>query len=273
MKTTLPKFDIGAYRDLLLALNSAGYALTTVSEMNAANTEHKAYLRHDVDFFPAASLAMAQCEATVGVHATYYFLLSGTYNLLSMDNRKLVHTLLEMGHEIGLHYDLEAYAENVTDATKTLTSEIRILEDLCGRRVNTITAHCPYRGGIDWFLESDQWINPRDPRLQENLLYVSDSCRAWRDESLLECLSADPPLRLLLLTHPELWLDGSVVDRISYLETIIAPTATNPIREYYDRTIKDIWMTHPGAVAHDNRVESLRKSKMMSSDLSKGDAN
>lgn len=256
MMHCLPKFSFGEYRDLLVALKGAGYAMVSVSEMNTIETQRRACLRHDVDLFPSAALEMARRENELGAHATYYFLLSGPYNLLAADNRRLVREILGLGHEIGLHYDLKVYAGNAEDALGDLIAEVRMLERLCGRPINTISTHNPYKGGLDWFRECDRWINPYDSRWQKDLLYVSDSCRAWRDENLLRCFSSDPPPRLLLLTHPEVWLAGDIADRISYLEQVVLPAATRPVREYIERDVREIWKTHPGALAHDKREQT-----------------
>ncbi len=147
MISHLPAFDLLDYRDLLLALKQSGYELVTVGEMNAVETGLLACLRHDIDFYPSPALAMARCEAEEGVRATYYFLLSGPYNLLSAENRRLLHEILDMGHEIGLHYDLEVYADNAEAAREDLIEEMRVLESICGKRVSTISTHCRIRMG------------------------------------------------------------------------------------------------------------------------------
>ena len=66
-------------------------------------------LRHDVDFSPEAACRMAQLEANLDIKATYFILLSPPYyNLLSEKYVDFPRRLIEMGHEIGLHYDVHA---------------------------------------------------------------------------------------------------------------------------------------------------------------------
>lgn len=252
----LPNFDLTEYGCLLLALKARGYTLTTVSEMRVVADSPRVYLRHDVDLFPSAALAMARCEREAGCHSTYFLLLSALYNLRAPENRRILTEVVVLGHEIGLHYDASLYPDNREDARAQLADDVRTLERLCGQRIQTISMHEPHRGGGDPFRCCDNYINPHDPRWQTGLLYVSDSCRAWRDESLLQCFSDEPPSRVLLLTHPELWLDGSITDRMVYLREVLLPRATEPHDRYFTREVAAIWGSHAGPKQHDERVRA-----------------
>ncbi|MBN1908984.1 MAG: GNAT family N-acetyltransferase [Pirellulales bacterium] len=161
--------------------------------------------------------------------------------------------LTALGHEIGLHYDLATYPDNEREAAEALLGEAELLGKLCGQKIRTIAMHNPSLGGEDWFRQSDQFVHPHDPRWQDGLLYVSDSCRAWRDENLLKCFSQDPPKRLMLLTHPEVWLDGSIDDRQDYLEQVLEPVCGESLRRYLLTDVAAIWQNHAGARAHDAR--------------------
>jgi hypothetical protein len=66
-------------------------------------------LRHDIDFCPARALEMAQVEAEMGVRATYFLLLTTShYNLLEKRFIAAPRQIVQMGHEVGLHYDVAA---------------------------------------------------------------------------------------------------------------------------------------------------------------------
>lgn len=77
-------------------------------------------------------------------------------------------------------------------------------------------------------------------------MYVSDSCRAWRDESLLQALSATPPARLLLNVHPELWLDGSERDPLRYMSETVMSLVTSRARAFVEDELEP-WPTHATA--------------------------
>lgn len=73
------------YRSLILALQASGIPFT---------------LRHDVDKRPYHSLAIAQIEAELGVHAVYYFRCVPCSN-----NPHVIKAIVNLGHEIGYHYE------------------------------------------------------------------------------------------------------------------------------------------------------------------------
>jgi hypothetical protein len=222
------------------------------------------YLRHDIDLDPLTALPFARAERALRCHATYFFPLTQPFNLFSAQNRSVLRKLSELGHEIGLHYDMEVYPRDVREAREYLELEISVLERLCGQEIRTITMHNPHRGGSDPFRHLAKYVNPHDSELQADLLYVSDSCRAWRDETLLKCFSENAPRRLLLLTHPELWLDGAIDDRMEYLEKVLLRRAISAYSKYLMENVAQVWHTHPGPRAHDARVARERKRKAAS---------
>ncbi|HEU4881569.1 MAG TPA: hypothetical protein VFT45_04970, partial [Longimicrobium sp.] len=213
LSSGLPGFGLDEYRDLLVALRGRGYSLLPVSRMADAEAG-AAYLRHDIDIHLWGVEEMARVEAACGARATYYVCLTQPYNPLSVDGRRVLAGLRGMGHEIGLHYDLETYPADPAERRAHLDWELAALGRAAGAPIRTLCMHQPYRGQPDPFRELEGLLHPHDPRLQEGLLYVSDSCRAWRDTSLLRCLGEAPPARLLLNTHPEVWLDGACADRM-----------------------------------------------------------
>jgi hypothetical protein len=198
-------------------------------------------------------MKVAKAESECGVYATYYVPLTLHYNVLYPDNRRTLRYLIELGHEIGLHYDMETYPMEPEQAVKHLNWEVSILSEVVGHPIHTISMHQPHQGYPDPFQEIDDYVHPRDPRYQDGLLYVSDSCRAWRDEKLLACFGPDPPRRLLLLTHPELWQDGTIGDRMQYLDQVLLETAVREKKEYFDKYVRTVWSSHPGPRLHDER--------------------
>lgn len=247
------------YDQLLSKLLKYGYEFQSVANLSASCTGKTAYLRHDIDLHLEAIDHMAEVEARLGISATYYVLLTHTYNPLYRDNRAILYRLMDLGHEIGLHYDLETYPTDLVLAHRQLEWEIGLLEHLIGRAIHTIATHNVFKNQTDPFRLSDTHINPYNPAYHHNLTYVSDSCRAWRDTTLLKCFGSEPPIRLLMTIHPELWLDGSIVDRMKYIDQVMMENGTRQARRYIDEDVRQIWTTHPQARMHDER-ESQQSS-------------
>ena len=77
-----------------------------------------------VDFLLEPALQFAKLEAEMGIQATYYFLASAPYDLFSVAGGKIATQIAELGHEIGLHYDLEVYPIDPAEARAQLMAEI-----------------------------------------------------------------------------------------------------------------------------------------------------
>ena len=250
----MPVFSLQGYGSLLRSLQDAGYAFGYVGDMRRVESCRTAYLRHDIDLHLLGVDNVAEVEAELGLCATYYVAFTQPYNVHSPENVAILKRLLDLGHELGLHYDLTCYPDDLRQARERLAWDVATLERLSGGKVRSLCMHQPHTGDLDIFAACDTWVNPHDPRYQEGLVYISDSCRAWRDEALLDCLTPDGPSRLLLNTHPELWFDGSIVDRERYLDEVVIPNSVIQNARYLDETVRAIWHTHSGARAHDARI-------------------
>ena len=66
-------FTINSYRNLLLALQDAGYMFQTLEQFLTAPVHGKTViLRHDIDKYPQNALRIAQIEHSMGIRASYY---------------------------------------------------------------------------------------------------------------------------------------------------------------------------------------------------------
>jgi len=97
-------FTLTTYRQLLMALQSAGYQFLTFeqycdSKSTLADTPF-VILRHDVDARPANSLRTAQIEHELGICASYYFRVVPASN-----QPGFIRSIAALGHEIGYHYE------------------------------------------------------------------------------------------------------------------------------------------------------------------------
>lgn len=245
---TLPKFSIDHYRAMLAGLDDAGYGFRPITDVTADG--QVCFLRHDIDCFLEGWEAFPKLEAEFYAPTTYYFLMN-EYNMLSPAGRKILSLVLECGHEVGLHIDGESYPKKPEQARDRFDFERAVLEDLIGQEIRTVSFHNVHKK-VKAALDLRDYVDPYSDRFLKGMTYISDSVRAWRDESLLTCFGDTSPQRLQVLTHPELWLDGSIEERLVYLEKIIFPRMV--LSEQRRSELVELWRTHPAALLHNKRI-------------------
>lgn len=244
---TMPRFSIDDYRTLLAALDDAGYGFRPITDVTADG--QVCYLRHDIDCFLEGWEAIPKLEAEFYAPTTYYFLMN-EYNMLSPAGRRMAALVLECGHEIGLHIDGDSYPKKADEARDRFDFERTVLEDMIGQEIRTVSLHNVHKK-IVAALDLKEFVNPYSDKFLKGMTYISDSVRAWRDESLLSCFGTSAPVRLQLLTHPELWLDKSIHDRLDYLERVIFPRMV--LSDSRKADLRELWRSHPAAVMHNKR--------------------
>jgi GNAT superfamily N-acetyltransferase len=243
----MPAFGLPSYEAVLDRFVANGYVPRVIPDLDAPGEPPRVlYLRHDLDLLVTSALPMAVAEAERGLHATYYVLLTGPYNAFAPEHRRTLRELVDLGHEIGLHYDLRVEGSDPPTRAE-LDRWVVALEGLVGAPVRTVSTHNPSLGGDDPFRALPGLRHPHDPRDTRPLVYVSDSRRRWRDDRLLECFGNSPPARVMFLTHPELWLDPEVDDAGRYLRERVAVQAVGPTRDYLEREVPELWHAVEGA--------------------------
>jgi len=206
-------FDYATYWSLLTAI-AATHRIVRFGDLRETEPrEPFCILRHDVDYSPAAALRLAEQESARGIHATY-FLLAGTtyYNLLAPEHAHVARTLVQLGHEVALHYDVRSFVPFPREQwPRLLRAQATLLSELAGTPVTSIAMHQPALHGDDPFRGEDHgFLNAYDERFTRETTYVSDSCRAWRDHAWSMLISGTFPPRLHLCLHPINW---GAVDR------------------------------------------------------------
>jgi hypothetical protein len=205
------QFSLTSYAEIL-ALIKAQYMLIPTSkalQSGEFGQERKCILRHDIDYSLDHALNMARLESDVGITSTYYFLLdSHWHNLFNMDEKKKLKDICDLGHEIGLHFDVNNIKENGDDWKNALEEQKSILENLTDKRVESFSYHNPGTIGLEALDRSDiicDMINCYSLNLQELFDYRSDSLRRFKDADFLSALKAGTYKNLHLLIHPILW--------------------------------------------------------------------
>ena len=199
-------FTTGEYAALLDELRDAGREFVGFEGAPAAG---EVVLRHDVDLSTDRALAMARVEAARGVSATYFFLVTTPlYDLATTESRRALREMRELGHDVGLHFDLHHHFETPASAVSDAEVRARVaaergtLERLSDGPVEAVSFHVP----PDWVLGAtfDGFVNAYAPRFFSDVAYVSDSNQKWRDE---RPFPDGVPETAQVLVHPGLWHD------------------------------------------------------------------
>ena len=212
-------------------------------------------LRHDIDYSPAAGLRLAREESKRGVQATYFLLVGCLYySLLDPEYAGVPREIGELGHEIGLHYDVNTFVHLPRGRWEALLqSQARLLEDLAGVPVRAIAMHQPGLNNHDPFRVSTAgFVNAYDDAYFKEMPYVSDSCRAFRDAGWDLLTGPSRPDRFQLALHPINWAEA---DRGR--EEIFEGVHTTAARRL--DTAKEVLLAqiarHEGVLQHESRIK------------------
>lgn len=231
----LSTFTYSAYADFLCLLKSK-YHITQVSKALDIEAPYL-ILRHDIDMSLESAIKMARLDSELEVKSTFYVLLSNKhYNLLEKDSLRLLREISMLGHEVGLHYDLEAYRAYGVGVSEVFEREVELLESLIGRRVTSVASHNPSKNDP---LLRRAYINAYDEGLCD--LYVSDSNRAWGLNCLNELLSFKYD-KVQLLTHPFLWTEKAC-SLSEFIEDYLRMRGRK--EEAYFRELMETWENRP----------------------------
>ena len=243
-------FTLATYRRLLTALKENGYEFFTFEEYCSGEKSDKVViLRHDVDKKPANSLALAEIEASLGIHATYYFRIVPESN-----QPDFIRRIADLGHEIAYHYEdltickgdtekaYESFQKNLAYfSTYYPVKTISMHGSPAGKYDNRdIWNHYDYRDfdiiGEPYFDFLDENVNEPDG----NKFYFTDTAGMWdgdkynvRDKAIGQ--SADNKVKVhttadlirflthnttvkevMINTHPQRWTDNKTEWLLEY---------------------------------------------------------
>lgn len=203
-------YELDVYAGLLEALLERGYEFVG---FDGELEDGQIVLRHDVDISLERAAAMARAEADLGIASTYCLLVTNPlYDLLAPESRAHLRTIVECGHDVGLHFDPHYYWDEepaVDDLEARVVADRTALEGVLDAQrseedsVAATSIHQP----PDWALGArfDAFENTYEPRYFEAVEYVSDSAGKWRTE---RPFVDGVPSSMQLLVHPGLWGTG-----------------------------------------------------------------
>jgi hypothetical protein len=186
----------------LTNLKEKGYQFVFFDEKNVA--DKVVILRHDIDVSPKHALNMAKIEAELGLKSTYFFMTrSPFYNLFSRHNDKVIREIMELGHQVALHFD-GGYEIQSKTIQSQIDQEICCLERNFGLSIKVVSFHQPNQDVIQGRVQIQQ-INTYDSDFFKDILYLSDSNMTLSKEKMSKMLSGENK-KIQLLIHPMWWM-------------------------------------------------------------------
>lgn len=205
----LYKLDLDAYAAMLRAFKRTGYHSVKFQDIDVSDLDYKVVYRHDVDVSVEGALALAEVENQQGVVSTFFFLLTTPlYNMLSKEIGDQVQRIVELGHDIALHFNPYHYGPG---ALEHIEKELEILGTFYPyANLDWISFHRP--GAFASQLSQIQLPNgirhTYEPVFFETLGYYSDSRGGWSYGHPLESEEFQLGKGMQVLTHPIWWYKG-----------------------------------------------------------------
>lgn len=168
--------------------------------------------RHDVDISLERAVQMARVEAEENVATTYFINLhSEFFNALEVSQVRLIREIVDLGHQVGVHFWTEAYApSDLQELEMRLRREASLLADLSETPVQAFSWHKP--SSADLRMNVDRLgglINAYSAELFNTDRYCSDANGYWRFHRLYDLVSSpDAPNFYQVLIHPDWWMES-----------------------------------------------------------------
>jgi len=232
-------FTLKAYRAYLEAIAASGIPFLMFRDFMVLDRQPGRFclIRHDVDRRPQNALSMAKVEASMGIHATYYFRMKPT-----TFRPDIIRAIADMGHEVGYHY--ESLSDTRGDIPAAISDFRQQLQRL--REVTDVRTCSMHGRPLRPFDNRDIWRDPANHAIltdelgllgevyldidYTDIAYINDTGRNWtsgesnrRDKvdsriaadfpsgiALLHYLRTAPHPRMVFQIHPERWTDSPV---------------------------------------------------------------
>lgn len=193
-------FTIQGLKKRLTDLLAQGYEFK--SDFSETDSLQIVYLRHDVDLCLELARKIAVVESEMGISATFFLQVgSEFYNLFSKESSSIIEELMNLGHEVGLHFDARV-DPNPNSMSATLAQEIDVLEQICRRKILFYSQHKPTELG--WQNLSHPYAKDvREQTATRNIEYFSDSTGYFRWGDYRNTANNWGSFQLLL--HPIWW--------------------------------------------------------------------
>ena len=185
-------FSYKKLEDLFDKINELGETKTFKSFSN----QKEFLIRHDVDYDLKKAYELAELENKKGIVATFFVLpTTPFYNIMAKENQEILSSILKMGHEIGLHYDL-----SIDDTQHFFDLNIKILEIAVKQKIHSVSLHNPSVHGN--FKEFKGYNNAYSFPFFNEKYYISDSCFDFRGKNIFDHIKLIKENSIQILLHP-----------------------------------------------------------------------
>jgi hypothetical protein len=171
------------------------------------------FLRHDIEVSLDRARSMAALEFDIGIRSTYLVQINSPYfNLLHRETLNKVKDIIEMGHDVGLHFRLSDDKIETPDYTESLIASKNSFEHIFGYRPKFFSFHRPNIGQLStrsdlicgmFNLYGPSFFNYKHE--ESKIKYIADSRHRFDYGDLSEVSRHD---RVHLLVHPDEWSEG-----------------------------------------------------------------
>jgi hypothetical protein len=237
IRASFDDFTEAAYRR---ALDLAARNYAFASFVSRPEGRRHVLWRHDVDFSVHRALRLAEIEAEAGLRSTYFlYPHSQFYNLLSVLVAPKAKRIVELGHELGLHFDPTFYGGRLDreDFLRRVEAEKVLLSEVFGVAPVAVSFHL--FGVLENAPPAEDvicgMVNAYGPTIRTGYVYCSDSNGVWRHERLFDVLERAEPDRLHVLTHPEWWSPEAMAPRARIQRCLDGQAAA--VGKYYDELV------------------------------------
>lgn len=187
--------------------------VTTLKDWDGSN---EIILRHDVDFDIQAAYDLALFEEKCGIRSSFFIMTTNlTYNPSTLENRKLLKRISDLGFEIGLHFDPLVYKHVDTNKLdEKVDEESFLLSKIIEKEIESVSLHNPSVHG-QYTLFSN-YNNAYDAKIFSSETYLSDSRMKFSiDPYEFVKRVKNHPIQILL--HPLYYtIEGKTMPEIFY---------------------------------------------------------
>jgi hypothetical protein len=210
------EFSLVHYREILAFVAEHYESLPFSHRERSRGARPRIFMRHDLDHSLALAVQMARIEADAGVRATYFVQLhADSYCATSLGQVARVRELMDLGHEVGLHYDTGYYARYAKDVRRAFQRDLEMLSDVAGAPIVSVSRHNPLDSASLGEISDLARFDAYSSAFTKDLKYISDSVMSWREGCV--CGFLPKKIDLQVLVHPLWWCsDGTTMrDRIA----------------------------------------------------------
>ena len=218
------KFNKDFYKELLQTCKQNGYEFVFTDRFFQVS-EKSIFLRHDIDNDLGLAVEMARIENSLSIKSTYYIMVrSPMYNIFSRENALFIKEIIKLGHNIGLHFDIEYLPNyNIEIVKHEILRESGIIENEFNIGVSSFSYHQPSRDVLDKRLVIPSKVNVYNMDIDIQAKYFSDSnMNEDRITSLLDYIKEPIDHKIQLLIHPMWWMRDIQSDSYNIWNEVMA---------------------------------------------------